>query len=155
MPRILMIEDDARLAAMVADYLRAAGFEVTHAEDAAGGDRGAGAARLRPRAARPDAAGRRRARCLPAHPRDAGPAADVPVIMLTAKGDPIDRVVGLELGAEDYVPKPFEPRELLARIRVVLRRGRGAGGRAACCASAGWRSIAARARCGSMGRRRR
>jgi DNA-binding response OmpR family regulator len=51
------------------------------------------------------------------------PADQTPVIMLTAKGDPMDRVVGLEIGAEDYVPKPFEPRELLARIRVVLRRG--------------------------------
>ena len=46
-----------------------------------------------------------------------------PVIMLTARGDPMDKVVGLEIGAEDYVAKPFEPRELLARIRVVLRRG--------------------------------
>jgi len=46
----------------------------------------------------------------------------VPVLMLTAKGDPMDRIVGLELGADDYLPKPFEPRELLARIRAVLRR---------------------------------
>jgi DNA-binding response OmpR family regulator len=50
----------------------------------------------------------------------------LPVIMLTAKGDPVDRVVGLELGADDYVPKPFDPRELIARIRTVLRRTRGA-----------------------------
>jgi DNA-binding response OmpR family regulator len=49
---------------------------------------------------------------------------DLPVIMLTAKGDPVDRVVGLELGADDYVPKPFDPRELVARIRTVLRRAR-------------------------------
>ncbi len=48
--------------------------------------------------------------------------ARVPVLMLTAKGDPMDRIVGLELGADDYLPKPFEPRELLARIRAVLRR---------------------------------
>ncbi len=48
----------------------------------------------------------------------------VPILMLTAKGDPMDRVVGLELGADDYLPKPFEPRELLARLRAVLRRGR-------------------------------
>jgi DNA-binding response OmpR family regulator len=45
------------------------------------------------------------------------------VLMLTAKGDPMDRIVGLEIGADDYLPKPFEPRELLARIRAVLRRG--------------------------------
>lgn len=53
-----------------------------------------------------------------------GTAADVPVLMLTARGDSADRVVGLELGADDYVPKPFEPRELLARLRAILRRGR-------------------------------
>ncbi|HEY1230975.1 MAG TPA: response regulator transcription factor, partial [Ramlibacter sp.] len=51
-----------------------------------------------------------------------GDTGRVPVLMLTAKGDPMDRVVGLELGADDYLPKPFEPRELLARIRAVLRR---------------------------------
>ena len=51
-----------------------------------------------------------------------GPAAQVPVLMLTAKGDPMDRVIGLEIGADDYLPKPFEPRELLARIRAILRR---------------------------------
>lgn len=49
---------------------------------------------------------------------------DLPVIMLTAKGDPVDRVIGLELGADDYVPKPFDPRELIARVRTVLRRTR-------------------------------
>ena len=49
---------------------------------------------------------------------------ELPVIMLTAKGDPVDRVVGLELGADDYVPKPFDPRELIARVRTVLRRSR-------------------------------
>ena len=70
------------------------------------------------------------------------PSAPVPVIMLTARGDPVDRVVGLEMGAEDYIPKPFEPRELLARIRVVLRRARSAAGSAS-CASGRWRSTAA------------
>ena len=59
---------------------------------------------------------------MPPHPRAAGPAAQVPVLMLTAKGDPMDRIIGLELGADDYLPKPFEPRELLARIRAILRR---------------------------------
>jgi two-component system phosphate regulon response regulator OmpR len=53
--------------------------------------------------------------------------ADTPVLMLTARGDAIDRIVGLELGADDYLPKPFQPRELLARLRAILRRrGRGA-----------------------------
>ncbi len=124
MSHILMIEDDARLAAMVADYLRQAGFDVTHAEDGA-----TGIALLKRQPVDlllldlmlPDGDGLdvfRRLRALE------GTAAETPVIMLTAKGDPTDRVVGLELGAEDYVSKPFEPRELLARIRVVLRRGR-------------------------------
>jgi len=58
----------------------------------------------------------RRMRFLPA------PASLVPIVMLTAKGDPFDRVVGLEIGADDYLPKPFEPRELLARVRAVLRQ---------------------------------
>ena len=64
----------------------------------------------------------RRIRALP------GTAARTPVLMLTAKGDPMDRIIGLEMGADDYLPKPFEPRELLARVRAVLRRhGPGAG----------------------------
>jgi two-component system phosphate regulon response regulator OmpR len=53
-----------------------------------------------------------------------GAKSDLPVLMLTARGDSADRVVGLELGADDYLPKPFEPRELLARLRAILRRGR-------------------------------
>ena len=123
MAHLLMIEDDARLAGMVAGYLRDAGFEVTHAEDAASGiaalKRG-GIDLVLLDLMLPDADGLdvfRRIRGL------SSANAAVPVIMLTAKGDPTDRVVGLEIGAEDYVSKPFEPRELLARIRVVLRRG--------------------------------
>lgn len=123
MTRILMIEDDRRLAEMVRDYLRQSGFTVAHAEDG-----GSGLAQLRRDGADlvlldlmlPDGDGLdvfRKVRALPA------PAGLTPVIMLTAKGDPLDRVIGLEIGAEDYIPKPFEPRELLARIRVVLRRG--------------------------------
>src|SRR5262245_46826903 len=52
---------------------------------------------------------------------------DLPVLMLTARGEAMDRVVGLEMGADDYLPKPFEPRELLARLRAILRRGRSGG----------------------------
>ena len=122
---LLMIEDDARLAGMVAEYLGRSGYAVTHAADAM-----AGLAAVQQRLPDlvildlmlPDLDGLevcRRLRALP------GEASQVPVIMLTAKGDPMDRIVGLEMGADDYLPKPFEPRELLARIRAVLRRRHG------------------------------
>jgi DNA-binding response OmpR family regulator len=126
MQQLLMIEDDARLAQMVGEYLERSGFGVTHAIDAKAGlallqDPPTGAA---PELVildlmLPDMDGLevcRRVRSLP------GDAGQVPVLMLTAKGDPMDRIVGLELGADDYLPKPFEPRELLARIRAILRR---------------------------------
>ena len=118
---LLMIEDDTRLAAMVGEYLTQSGFTVTHMADGE-----SGLAALQDKAVDlvildlmlPDIDGLevcRRIRALP------GPVARVPVLMLTAKGDPMDRIIGLELGADDYLPKPFEPRELLARIRAVLR----------------------------------
>jgi len=120
-----MIEDDVRLAQMVGEYLERSGYAVTHAIDAK-----AGMALLQnPPAAAPDLVildlmlpdmdGLEVCRRIRALPGDQG---QVPVLMLTAKGDPMDRIVGLELGADDYLPKPFEPRELLARIRAVLRR---------------------------------
>ncbi|OGA96687.1 MAG: DNA-binding response regulator, partial [Burkholderiales bacterium RIFCSPHIGHO2_12_FULL_61_11] len=68
----------------------------------------------------PDMDGLEICRRIKGQANDAAPPA---VLMLTAKGDPMDRIVGLEIGADDYLPKPFEPRELLARIRAVLRRG--------------------------------
>jgi len=122
--RLLMIEDDERLAGMVATYLRQNGFEVHLATSAQDG------LDLLKRAAEPfslilldlmlpDADGLDVCRTI----RTQGTAFTfTPIVMLTAKGDPMDRVVGLELGADDYVPKPFEPRELLARLRAVLRR---------------------------------
>ena len=127
MPHILLIEDDLRLANMVGDYLRGAGFETSHAPGCAAAL--AALARSAPDLILldlmlPDGDGLdlfRRIRAL--H----GQAGDTPIIMLTARGDPMDKVVGLEIGAEDYIAKPFEPRELLARIRVVLRRGAHAG----------------------------
>lgn len=130
MPRILLIEDDARLAAMVGDYLRANGMSAAHA-----GDGEAGLRDLRAQVSDvilldlmlPDGDGLdlfRRIRALP------GGRGGAPVIMVTARGDPMDRVIGLEIGADDYLPKPFEPRELLARIRAVLRRSQGAGSEA-------------------------
>ena len=121
-PQLLMIEDDARLAQMVSEYLTQSGFAVAHALDGA-----SGLEQLQQRAPDlvvldlmlPDIDGLevcRRIRALP------GALAKVSVLMLTAKGDPMDRIIGLEIGADDYLPKPFEPRELLARIRAVLRR---------------------------------
>jgi len=124
---LLMIEDDARLAAMVSEYLRQSGYVVAHAADGQGG-----LTLLQSSAPHlvvldlmlPDMDGLevcRRIRALP------GALAATPILMLTAKGDPMDRIIGLEMGADDYLPKPFEPRELLARIRAVLRRqGEGA-----------------------------
>jgi DNA-binding response OmpR family regulator len=123
MPSILLVDDDVRLATMVAAYLRDHQLDVAHAPDGE-----AALAELKARAfdlvildlMLPDTNGLDLFRTLKAQPA----LQDLPVIMLTARGDPMDRVVGLEIGAEDYIPKPFEPRELLARIRVVLRRGR-------------------------------
>ncbi len=121
-----MIEDDARLAQMVAEYLGQSGFTVQHTGD---GHSGLLALQASPPdlvvldLMLPDMDGLevcRRIRSMP------GVLAQIPVLMLTAKGDPMDRIIGLEIGADDYLPKPFEPRELLARIRAVLRR-RGEG----------------------------
>jgi two-component system phosphate regulon response regulator OmpR len=120
--QLLMIEDDARLAHMVGEYLGQSGFTVSHVGD---GQSGLKAVQDSPPdlvildLMLPDMDGLevcRRLRALP------GALAQVPVLMLTAKGDPMDRIIGLEIGADDYLPKPFEPRELLARIRAVLRR---------------------------------
>jgi DNA-binding response OmpR family regulator len=120
--QLLMIEDDTRLAAMVSAYLGQSGYNVTHAGDAISGLQA-----LQTKEVDliildlmlPDLDGLevcRRVRALP------GALAQTPILMLTAKGDPMDRIIGLEMGADDYLPKPFEPRELLARIRAVLRR---------------------------------
>lgn len=117
-----MIEDDQRLGGMVASYLGQNGFIVTQAENAKDG--------LAMLAGRdidlvlldlmlPDMDGLEVCRRIRA--MGAGKAG-TPVLMLTAKGDPLDRVIGLELGADDYLAKPFEPRELLARMRAILRR---------------------------------
>ena len=136
--QLLMIEDDERLANMVSEYLAQSGLQVSHRADGASGL----SALQDPASGQspdlvildlmlPDLDGLevcRRIRTL------SGPAAQVPILMLTAKGDPMDRVIGLEVGADDYLPKPFEPRELLARIRAILRR-RVDGGSAAAPAS--------------------
>lgn len=120
--RLLMIEDDRRLARMVAEYLGQSGFEVAHAPD---GEQGLEQLRLvQPEMVildlmMPGIDGLEVCRRIRALPDE---LARTPVLMLTAKGDPMDRIIGLEIGADDYLPKPFEPRELLARVRAVLRR---------------------------------
>ena len=124
--QLLMIEDDTRLANMVGEYLRQSGYGFTHAADGASG---IAALRASPvdlvilDLMLPDMDGLEVCRRIKAQSRADGSTAHTAVLMLTAKGDPMDRIVGLEIGADDYLPKPFEPRELLARIRAVLRRG--------------------------------
>jgi len=116
--RILLVEDDPRLAEMLSEYLGEAGYRITVAP--------LGATALQCLSAAhydalvldlmlPDMDGLDVCRQVRA-------TSDMPVLMLTARGDAIDRIVGLELGADDYLPKPFEPRELLARLRSILRR---------------------------------
>jgi two-component system OmpR family response regulator len=118
-PRILVIEDDPEIRQLVQGYLQRQGFRVDV------GDGGAALDRFRASYGDPDLVvldlmmpgedGLSICRRLRA-------ASRVPVIMLTAKGEDIDRIVGLEMGADDYLPKPFNPRELVARIRAILRR---------------------------------
>ncbi len=124
----LLIDDDARLGALVTEYLGKHEIDVTVAAD---GERGLSALR-RGRfdvvlldVMLPGTDGFEVCRRLRATPEIAA----LPVIMLTARGDDVDKIVGLELGADDYLAKPFNPRELLARIHAVLRRGRAAGAR--------------------------
>jgi DNA-binding response OmpR family regulator len=115
----LLIEDDPRLAGLVTEYLGEAGFVVS---TAATGRAGLDRIGREPYDAvvldlmLPDIDGLEVCRQLRAS------SSEVPVLMLTARGDTMDRVVGLEMGADDYMPKPFEPRELLARLRAILRR---------------------------------
>ena len=125
MQHLLLIEDDARLAAMVSEYLQGNGFTVSRVGSGLAGLEALSAAGVPPvdlvvlDLMLPDIDGLevcRRLRSL------APPLSALPVLMLTAKGDPMDRIIGLELGADDYLPKPFEPRELLARVRAILRR---------------------------------
>lgn len=136
--KILLIEDDARLATMIQTYLGEAGWRVQHAADGARG------LALHAREAfdaivldlmLPDMDGLdvcRRIRATPQSAQASGPHASgplpsspmTPILMLTARGDAMDRVIGLEVGADDYLGKPFEPRELLARLRALVRRSR-------------------------------
>jgi two-component system OmpR family response regulator len=115
---IMIVEDDREIRSLLADFLTREGYVPICAEDGVAMDRALAAQRpdlvvldlMLPGEDGLSICRRLRAR------------SDLPILMLTAKSDDIDRIVGLELGADDYLPKPFNPRELLARIRAVLRR---------------------------------
>jgi DNA-binding response OmpR family regulator len=121
---ILVVEDEMKIARLVRDYLEHAGFEVLVAGDG-------GSALSTARGRRPDLIVLDLG--LPERDgldvaREIRRTSNVPIVMLTARGDEADRVAGLELGADDYVVKPFSPKELVARVRAVLRRTDAAGG---------------------------
>lgn len=119
--RLLLIDDDARLTGMVGDYLRAAGFEVSTAGNLAQAREALAHSRFELLVLDlmlPDGDGLDFCRWLRGDPR----WRHQPVLMLSARGEPMDRILGLELGADDYLAKPFEPRELQARIKALLRR---------------------------------
>ena len=125
MTRLLMIEDDRALAELLEDYLGRAGMTLEHQASAETGLAAAvrgGYDGILLDLMLPDGDGLDLCRAIRAR-------SDVPILMLTARGEEADRIVGLEIGADDYLPKPFSPRELLARLRAVLRRR--AGGNAA------------------------
>lgn len=116
--QILLIDDDRELAALVSEFLSPQGYQLTHAEDGELGLRMARAQHydlilldvMMPKLDGFDVL------------RQLRPAVLTPVLMLTARGDDLDRILGLEMGADDYLPKPFNPRELAARIKALLRR---------------------------------
>lgn len=124
MPSILIVDDDAQIRDLLSDYLSGFGMTVVAVED-----------------------GARMDEALKQHPidlvildlmlpgedglslcRKLRAKSDIPILMLTARGETLDRIVGLEVGADDYIPKPFEPRELVARIQSILRRTHGSHG---------------------------
>ena len=119
--QVLLIDDDVELAEMLGELFMAEGMGFLHAGN---GAKGMSLLDARPvdvlllDLMLPDVNGLDVCRSLRAR------GVDVPVLMLTARGDPIDRILGLEIGADDYVPKPFEPRELIARVRALTRRRR-------------------------------
>ncbi|HSD39811.1 MAG TPA: response regulator transcription factor [Rhodocyclaceae bacterium] len=128
-PKVLLVDDDVELTGMLNEYLAADGFDVSVAHSGEAGVQAALSGEhaivvldvMMPGMSGIEALGRIRA--------NPGAASAIPVLMLTARGDDTDRVVGLELGADDYVPKPCTPRELAARIRAILRRSQGQGGK--------------------------
>ena len=120
---VLLIEDDEHLSSMLSEYLGTRGYTVTARATATDGLkllRQGGFAALVLDIMLPDLDGFEVCRRVRAE-------SDIPILMLTARGDEMDRIVGLELGSDDYLPKPFNPRELLARLRAILRRRGPAG----------------------------
>lgn len=121
MTQILLVDDDVELTAMLAQYLAREGFEAHTVHDGEAGVAAAASGRyavvvldvMLPRLSGVEALRRIRT------------TSDVPILMLTARGENIDRIVGLDMGADDYVPKPCTPGELVARIRAILRRTEG------------------------------
>jgi DNA-binding response OmpR family regulator len=120
---ILVIDDDVELCSLVSEYLRPEGFQVESAHDGNSGLNRALSGEhmlvvldvMLPRLNGFDVL------------RKLRDSSRIPVLLLTARGEDVDRIVGLEIGADDYLPKPFNPRELVARIRAILRRTRGKG----------------------------
>lgn len=122
--QLLLVDDDQRLADMLQGYLGSAGFRVQVAPTLAAARQQLAVSAGVPDLVildlmLPDGDGLDFCRFLRGLPHAAG----LPVLMLSARGEPMDRVIGLELGADDYLAKPFEPRELLARVKALLRRG--------------------------------
>ena len=124
MKPILMIDDDAELCEMVGEYLALEGFRVSSRNDGASGLESASGGDyeailldvMLPKLSGFEVLKRLRG--------GNSPGAQTPVLMLTARGQAVDRIVGLEVGADDYLPKPFDERELVARLRAILRRAR-------------------------------
>jgi two-component system response regulator RstA len=137
---VLLVEDDARLASLTREYLERHGIAVSVAHDGESGLREARAHRfdavlldlMLPGIGGMEVCRRIRER------------SDVPIVMVTARVEEADRVMGLEGGADDYVPKPFSPRELLARVRAVVRRARGGSGPGSAGGAGGPRWIGSR-----------
>ena len=131
---VLLIEDEEAIADLLRLYCEQEGFRLIHAST---GERGLEAVRERdPRAVLLDVG-------LPGMDgievcRRIRAVSDVPVIMLTARADEVDKIVGLEVGADDYVTKPFSPREVMARVKAVLRRAEEAPRAPSVIAAAGW-----------------
>ena len=127
MVSVLLIDDDTELSKLLEEYLQSEQFELEAAHDGPGGLEKALANRyaavildvMLPGMSGLDVLKQLRQK------------SSVPVLMLTARGSELDRILGLELGADDYLPKPFNPRELVARLRAILRRASGLGGGAA------------------------